>query len=96
MPKQRSEERLERFNLVLGLEQSEWLDALAAEIKAQNGAEISRSDIVRAAVSGLRELHRLAPSFPDRLVSLHTARSGSDLTGLAVLSARMAAIPDRR
>jgi len=88
------EGRLERFNLVLALGEIAWMDQLAAEIRAASGAKISRSEIVRAALDGLRELHRMAPLCPH--LALHTARSGSDLTVLAVLSARMAAIPDAR
>jgi hypothetical protein len=87
-------ERLERFNLVLSLGDIAWLDQLAAEIRAESGAKVSRSEMVRAALAGLRELHRLAPLCPT--LALHTVRSGSDLTVLAVLSARVAAIPDGR
>ena len=56
------EERLERFNVVLALEESEWLNQLAAEIHAETQVKISRSEIIRAALAGLRELHKLAPS----------------------------------
>jgi|SRR5215469_4481127 len=83
--------RMERFNVVLPVDDSEWLDRFAWEIRDQNGAKISRSEIVRAAIAGLRELHLRAPEPPSKFVPLLTlARSGSDLELIAILAARLA------
>ena len=95
MTKCNADVRLERFNVVLSLQESEWLNQLSAEIQAQTGAQVSRSEIIRAALAGLRELHRRAP-LCTRLVPLHTCTKGSDLTALAVLSARLATDPRLR
>ena len=81
---------MERFNIVLPLEDSEWLDRFAWEIRQQNGAKVSRSEIVRAAIAGLRELHRRAPERPSKFAPLTQARSGSDLEMIAILAARVA------
>jgi hypothetical protein len=83
--------RLYRVNLMLGDDDSAWLDQLASEIEAATGAQVSRSEIVRAAIAGLRELHHLTaagdvPGFP----SLTTCQSGRDLAMLGVLAARCA------
>jgi hypothetical protein len=48
MQKSHSEDRLERVNLMLSREESEWLDQLAAEILAATGSKVSHSQIVRA------------------------------------------------
>jgi hypothetical protein len=56
---------------------------------AATGAQVSRSEIVRASIAGLRELHGLAP-LAARLMSLDQCRSGSALLVLAVLAPRMA------
>jgi len=82
--------RMERFNIVLPREDSEWLDVLAWQIRAQTGAKVSRSEIVRAAIAGLRELHLRAPERPSKFVPLAQARSGSDLELIAILAARLA------
>jgi hypothetical protein len=91
MAKHNPEERLERVNLMLTRDESDRLDQLAAEILAQTGAKVSRPEIVRAALSVLRELDRLAPACPTRFVPLHTCRSDADLAMLSVLTARWAA-----
>jgi hypothetical protein len=49
MPKHHSHERLERFNVVLSLEDTAWLDRLAGEIQTGTSAKVSRSEIIRAA-----------------------------------------------
>ena len=85
-----TEGRLERFNVVLSLDESEWLNQLAAEIQTETGAHVSRSEIIRAALSGLSELHRLAPSCPSRFVPLHTCQSAPELGLWAVLAVRYA------
>jgi hypothetical protein len=82
--------RMERFNIVLPLEDSEWLDRFAWEIRERNGAKVSRSEIVRAAIAGLRELHLRAPERPSRFVPLTHARTGSDLVCFAIVAARLA------
>jgi hypothetical protein len=82
--------RMERFNIVLRLDDSEWLDRIAWEIREKNGAKISRSEIVRAAIAGIRELNLQASKRPSQFVPLANARSGSDLRVLAILAARLA------
>jgi hypothetical protein len=52
---------LRRVNLILSREDSVFLDKLAREIDDRVGARVSRSEIVRASVAGMRELHRLSP-----------------------------------
>ena len=82
--------RMERFNIVLPLDDSEWLDRIAWEIREKNGAKISRSEIVRAAIAGIRELHLQASERPSKFVPLAKVRSRSDLRMLAILAARLA------
>jgi len=82
--------RMERFNIVLPLDDSEWLDRIAWEIREKNGVKISRSEIVRAAIAGIRELNLQASKRPSKFVPLANARSGSDLRVLAILAARLA------
>jgi len=87
-----SNPRLYRVNLMLGDDDSAWLDQLAGEIRAATGADVSRSEIVRAAIAGLRELHHLTESDgASWLPPLTRAKRGSDLSMLAVLAARSAA-----
>ena len=95
MGKHNREEQLERFNLVLSLEESEWLNQLAAEIQTETGVKVSRSEIIRVALSGLRELDKLAPSCPGRFVPLHTCQTGAELGLWAVLAVRWAIREDR-
>ena len=96
MTKRNPDERLERFNLVLSLTDIAWLDALTAEILAETGAKVSRSEIIRAALATLRELHQLAPACPARFAPLATCRSGAELAQIGVLAARWAVtIPQR-
>lgn len=79
-----------RYNLVMGDSDSAWLDQFAEEIHAATGAKVSRSEIVRAAIAGMRELARLAPGCPSRFPALTHCRSGEDLAMLTVLAARCA------
>jgi hypothetical protein len=88
--KRNDDNRLERFNLLLIREESEWLDQLAAEILAATGAKVSRSEIVRAAIATLRELHRAAPAGPARLMPLGRCESGAALAQVGVLAVRWA------
>jgi hypothetical protein len=90
MAKHNENERLERFNVVLSLEDRAWLDELAGEMLAGTGAKVSRSEIIRAAIATLRELHRAAPDCPARFLSLARCRSGSDLEVMGVLAVRWA------
>jgi hypothetical protein len=91
MMKSTTDERLYRYNLLLSDSENAWLDRLAEEILEQTGAKVSRSEIVRAAIAGMRELHHLtadggASWFPP----LTRGRSGADLAMLTVLAARCA------
>jgi hypothetical protein len=83
-------ERLERVNVMLAREDSEFLDQLSEEIRATTGAHVSRSEIVRAGIAGMRELHRLAPDCSSRFVPLASSRSGADLVIWMVLAIRWA------
>ena len=81
--------RLERVNIMLAREESEWLDSLVADIKA-NGGCVSRSEIVRAAIAGLTELAKRAPECPSRFIALGKCRTGADLVVMSVIAARYA------
>jgi len=83
-------DRLARYNVVLTASESAWLDRFAEEIHNTTNARISRSEIIRAAIAGLRELHRLGSECP--FPPLTTAVSGEILSMLAVVAARLAAI----
>jgi hypothetical protein len=97
MTKRNENERLERFNVVLSLDDIALLDSLAAEILAETGAKVSRSEIIRASLAATRELHQIAPSCPARFVPLAQCRSGSELAMLGVLAVRWAtSIPQGR
>jgi hypothetical protein len=76
--------RLGRVNLMLTRQDSAWLDQLANEIRSTTGAKVSRSEIVRAALSMLRELDRLAP--------LCSCKSGDNLAAMGIVAARKAAL----
>lgn len=80
-------ERLERVQLMLSRELSEWLDRLSVEIREKTGAAVSRSEITRAALATLREVHRLGVDGWD----LAGCRSGADLTVAGVATVRRAA-----
>ncbi len=84
------EERLERVNLMLAREDSDWLDQFAAEIRERHGVRISRSEIARTALAMLRELHTLAPTCPERFAPLSVCRSGEQLQAIGVLAVRWA------
>lgn len=90
MKKSHGAERLERVNLMLGREESEWLDQLAAEILAATGAKVSRSEIVRAAIATLQEVHLAAPAYPTWLTPLGRCESGAALAQMGVLAVRWA------
>ena len=91
MAKHNLDERLQRFNIVLGTEDISWLDQLAAEILASSGGKVSRSEIIRAAVATLRELHRCVPQSVPGLIPLADCKSGADLMMAGVLAVRLAA-----
>ena len=81
-------ETLQRTNLMLTKGESEWLDAFAAEILATGGAKVSRSEIVRAALVGLRELHKSrAGIFAD----MGLVKQPSHLEFMTLVAARAAA-----
>ena len=86
MAKYNEEERLERFNVVRSIEDTVWLDQFAGEVLAGTGAKVSRSEIIRAALATLRELHRAAPDCPGRFLPLAQCRSGSDLAMIGVIA----------
>jgi len=84
-----SSERLERVQLMLSRQQSKWLDQLAQEIRERTGAKVSRSEITRAALSTLTELHRLGTA--GCFDSLATCKSSAELTVAGVLALRKSA-----
>ena len=84
---------MERVNLMLAREDSEFLDQLTEEIQSTTGAKVSRSEIVRAGIAGMREIHKLAPKSL-QYMELGRCRSGADLTATAVLAIRMGMATD--
>jgi hypothetical protein len=86
-----SGERLERVQLVISREQSDWLNELSGEIKQRTGAHVTRSEITRAAISTLREMHRLG--IAGYFDSLADCTSCSELTVAGLVTVRQAAQP---
>ena len=82
-------EQLERVQLMLSRELSDWLDQLASEIREQTGAHVSRSEITRAALKTLREVHRLGTA--GCFGSLAVCKSCAELTVAGVVTVRSAA-----
>jgi hypothetical protein len=87
-------ERLERVNVMLSRQDSSFLDQLSEEIHTSTGARISRSEIVRAGIAGMRELHRLAPECRSRFMPLTSCQRGADLVVWMVLAIRWACQSD--
>ena len=85
-----SGKELQRVNLMLKRDHSEWLDGLAHEIRANTGAKVSRSEIVRAALSTMSEIHRLAPKAARQLIPLGTCKTETELALAGVLAMRLA------
>ena len=83
---------LERVNLMLTRDDSAWLDMLADEIRVNTGAKVSRSEIVRAALSTMAELHRLGPLAPARFRPLNSCTSRDDLALVGILAVRHATL----
>jgi hypothetical protein len=78
--------RLERVNLMLSQEENAWLNQLSDEIKQQTGANVSRSEIVRAGLAAIRDLHSIGAA--SRLGALTAAKNGSELRVVAVMAVR--------
>jgi hypothetical protein len=70
---------MRRVNLILSRKDSVFLDNLAREIDDRVGARVSRSEIVRASIAGMRELHRLAPLRPSRFSPLAACKNETAL-----------------
>jgi len=85
-------EDLARVNLVLSRANSDFLDQLRREIDKRTGAKVSRSEIVRASIGGMRELHRLAPLCPARFSPLAAWKNETDLAVQMLLAIRAAMI----
>jgi hypothetical protein len=79
---------MKRVNLMLSREDSVFLDKLAREIDDRVGARVSRSEIVRASIAGMRELNRLAPLCPARFSPLSTCKGGTALSVQMLLAIR--------
>jgi len=73
--------RLERVNAMLSLRDRTWLDQITAEMHA-TGADVSRSEIIRAALAAFRELHRIAPHL------MQASRSGTELKSIGIAAMR--------
>lgn len=73
--------RLERVNVMLSLRDRTWLDQITAEMRAI-GADISRSEVIRAALAAFRELHEIAPHL------VQASRSGTDLEVVGIAAMR--------
>ena len=73
-------EDLRRVNLMLSRANSDFLVQLGREIDARTGAKVSRSEIIRAALAGMRELHRFSP--------LATCKNETDLAVQMLLAIR--------
>jgi hypothetical protein len=84
---------MKRVNLILSREDSVFLDKLAREIDDRVGARVSRSEIVRASIAGMRELHRLAPLCPARFSPLAGCKNEAALAVQMLLAIR-AALPE--
>ena len=67
---------------------SVFLDDVRDEIRRSTGAKISRSEIVRAALAGLREIHAAGESAWFGTVG--ECKSASELSALTVLAAQAA------
>jgi len=85
-------EDLRRVNLILSRAASDFLVQLGREIDARTGAKVSRSEIVRASIAGMRELHRLAPLCPARFSPLAACKNETDLAVQMLLAIRAAVI----
>jgi len=85
---------MRRVDLILSREDSVFLDKLARDIDDRVGARVSRSEIVRASIAGMRELHRLAPLCPARFSPLAACKNETALAVMMILAIR-AAIPGR-
>jgi hypothetical protein len=83
---QNGHERLERVNIMLSREDRRFLDQFAAEIRQQSGGSVSNSEIVRAGLAAMRELHRIGAD--SRYGPVTAARKGLDLRVLAVMAVR--------
>jgi hypothetical protein len=90
MTKTTTGERLNRYNLLLADAESAWLDKLCEEIHTQTGAKVSRSEIVRAAIAGIRELHRLSPECPSRFGAAHSLQERCGLAIALILAIQWA------
>ena len=81
---------MRRVNLILSREDSVFLDKLAREIDDRVGARVSRSEIARASIAGMRELHRLAPLRPARFSPLADCKNETALAVQMLLAIRAA------
>jgi len=88
-----NKEALKRVNLMLSRGDSEWLNAVATEIQQNTGATISRSEIVRAALATMAELHGLATRFPGQFMPLRCCKTGEELAVSGILAVRRAVMP---
>lgn len=84
-----SQERLERVQVMLHPADREFLDQLTGGIHERTGVHVSRSEIIRAGLAVLRELHRSGP------IPLTGCESGSDLAVAGMACIRLAAEAER-
>lgn len=83
-----TKEKLQRFNVMLDPAESQRVDRLADQILTRTGCRISRSAILRAGLSVLGELQRMAEAGLPGALPLDTAQSGRQLESLAVIAVR--------
>jgi hypothetical protein len=83
---ERTGERLERVNLVLSSADRRWLDQLTGELRASNGAAVSRSEITRAGLGILRALQKAYPQL------LLQCRSGDDIELVCISAMKLASL----
>jgi hypothetical protein len=79
------DKRLERVNVMLSPADRTWLDQICEEIRV-GGGTVSRSEVTRAALAMLRELHTLMPEM------LRQCGSGVDLEVVGIAAVRLASL----
>ena len=75
-------ERLDRVNVMLSLGDRAWLDQITGELH-DRGADVSRSEVIRASLAAFRELHRIAPHL------VQTSRNTTELKCIGIAAMRL-------
>jgi hypothetical protein len=77
--------RFERVNIMLAPADRQFLQELSQQILEQSGAQVSGSELLRAGLAVLKELHRFD--------SLARCASGAAITAMGVMTVRAAKLP---